>query len=451
MDQEDHPTQDESSVDDSDYSIEYDEDPTPKNEELKAKTNISSNNPVDHKEDTSSSVVYDSDADSKTSEIDMLDLSSENETDMSSMFNHAQNDSESDSEDFDSDTIELGDLTSPTSGHEGHKFIDIPDSAAQLPNPHKITSGQLKGFEISDTVLWTPPSGINPYGALPNQTQSIRRHSVPLTPYVSFMAQVPPEQKDSDSSQVFQVQMGTVEGVVPGTEFSAYAPNNTFLCIFAAQSVKIAQTILVRKATEDAVIPIPHGSCAEVSEWRNEPMILYVYIPDDFRYTTDLFPPTRSRRTRKFAQALSIENAHIIVNSDEDEIIIESQRGTMYKCQTEVHIPLNGHPAHLPDGMDGIAHFNYFLEHSNEVEGHPLKGQFAFEMHRLQGDYPHRKPGRNMVKDGEVRFASNPHAKYGFTIRNTSPVNLFPYLFYFDPDKFTIQVSSAMHLEGMLY
>jgi hypothetical protein len=234
MDQEDHPTQDESSVDDSDYSIEYGEDPSTKNEKLKAKTNIGSNNPVDHKEDTSSSVVYDSNADSKTSEIDLLDLSSE--TDMSSIFNHTQNDSESDSEDFDSDTIklgdltpptlgheghtqndsesdsedfdsdamELGDLTPPTSGHEGHKFIDIPNSTAQLPNPHKIASGQLKSFEISDTVLWTPPSGINTYGALPNQTQSIRRHSVPLTPYVSSMAQVPPEQKDNDNSQVFQ-------------------------------------------------------------------------------------------------------------------------------------------------------------------------------------------------------------------------------------------------------
>jgi hypothetical protein len=82
----------------------------------------------------------------------------------------------------DSDSLELGDLTPPTSGHKGHKFNNIPNSTAQLPNPHKIASGQLESFEISDTVLWTPPSGINTYGALPNQTQSIHRHSVPLTP-----------------------------------------------------------------------------------------------------------------------------------------------------------------------------------------------------------------------------------------------------------------------------
>ncbi|KAJ7890729.1 hypothetical protein B0H13DRAFT_2340914 [Mycena leptocephala] len=252
------------------------------------------------------------------------------------------------------------------------------------------------------------------------------------------MAQTPPEGKDSDSSQVFQVQMGTVEGVVPGTEFSAYAPNNTFLCMFIAQSVKIAQTILVRKAVEDIIIRIPHGSCAEVSEWRNEPMILYVYIPVDFRHTADLFPPTRTRRIHKFTQAPSIAKAHIVVRSDKDEIIIEPHISTMRKCQREIRIALSN-PAHLANGIDGVAHFNYFLDRSNEVEVNTLKGKFAFEMHRLQGDYPHRKPGRNMVKDGEVQFASDARAKYGFTIRNTSPVNLFPYLFYFDPDKFTIQ------------
>jgi hypothetical protein len=45
-----------------------------------------------------------------------------------------------------------------------------------------------------------------------------------------------------------------------------------------------------------------------------------------------------------------------------------------------------------------------------------------------------------MVENGEARFASEVGAKYGFTIRNTSSEDLFPYLFYFDPDAYTIQV-----------
>jgi hypothetical protein len=77
-----------------------------------------------------------------------------------------------------------------------------------------------------------------------------------------------------------------------------------------------------------------------------------------------------------------------------------------------------------------------------------LKGKFALEMHRLHGDYPHRTPSENIVKNGEVQVASNAHAKYGFTIRNTSSVNLFPYLFYFDPDEYTIRVSSVARREA---
>jgi hypothetical protein len=427
IEQEDHHTQDKSSVDDSDC-IGYSKDQDTGNEEPDSKTSAG-NNSVNHPSSVLENENY---TEGKTSQMDLPNLLSQNETESTLIFDHTHSDS---------DSVELRTLTS-TSSHESSEFVDITDSTAQLSIDHKVTSGQVDSFHSSNTLVWTTPSGINTHGTFPNQTPATHRHSVLLTPYIDSMVQAVPGKKDSDSSQVFQVQMGTVEGVVPGTEFSAYAPNNTFLCTFIAQSVRIAQTILVRKAIEDVIIPIPLGACAEVSEWRNEPMILHVYTPVDFQYTANLFPPTRSRSTHKFVQALSIEKAHIVVQNDEDGIIIQPQTSTMCKGQHEIHVALNSNPAHLADGKDGVAHFNYFLNHSNELEANTLKGLFAFEMHHLQGDYPHRKPGKNMVKDGEVQFASDAHAKYGFTIRNKSPVNLFPYLFYFDPDKFTIHVSS---------
>ncbi|KAF7355858.1 hypothetical protein MVEN_00914400 [Mycena venus] len=429
MEQEGHHKQHTSSADESNNSIGYDEDQSMENEEFHAMNTRT--NSMNHKQGPSFSAQgYDSDTESKTSEIDLLDVSSQNKPDITSIFGHTQR------HDSDSDSGDLQTLSS-TLGHEDHKF-NIKNSTMQLPNCHEVTSGQVDSFNSSNNPVWTTPSGSNIYATVPNETLSTHRHSVPLTPYTASMTQPPPKGKDSDSSQVFQVQMGTVEGVVPGTEFSAYAPNNIFLCTFIAQSVQIAQTILVRKAVQDAIIAIPCGSYAEVSDWLNEPMIMYVYIPVDFQYTTDLFPPTRTERTHKFTQALSMEKAHIIVRNDEDNIIIEPQTSTMQKCQCEIRVPLNGNSAYLADGMDSIAHFNYFLERSNDVEVNTLKGKFAFEMHCLQGDYPQRKPGKNMVRDGKVEFISDAHAKYGFTIRNTSPINLFPYLFYFDPDKFTI-------------
>ncbi|KAJ6582050.1 hypothetical protein B0H19DRAFT_1370207 [Mycena capillaripes] len=150
-------------------------------------------------------------------------------------------------------------------------------------------------------------------------------------------------------------------------------------------------------------------------------------------------------RPPKFVQVKHKE-AHVLVRSDGDEIVIESLTATMLKCITEVRFPLHGNPAHLPDVFDGVAHFNYFLERKNVAD--PLHG-FALEMHQLRGNYPMHEPdpsvgkNGNMVVDGAVRFVSDANAIYGFTIRNTSPEELFPYLFYFDPEEYTIDVRSV--------
>jgi hypothetical protein len=173
-------------------------------------------------------------------------------------------------------------------------------------------------------------------------------------------------------------------------------------------------------------------------------MILLVHTPIDFQHMADLFPISPARRTRRFLPAPSPEQAHIVVQRNRDYIVIEPRTSILRKYQRKKSFMFSGDSAHLPDAMDGIAHFIYFLERSNQAEANMLKGKFALEMHRMHGDYPHRTPNENVVKNGEVQFASNALAKYGFTIRNTSSLNLFPYLFYFDPDKYTIRVSSVV-------
>ncbi|KAJ7918596.1 hypothetical protein B0H13DRAFT_2434997 [Mycena leptocephala] len=263
------------------------------------------------------------------------------------------------------------------------------------------------------------------------------------------------------SSELFSVAVGAVEGVVPGTEFSAHDANNKFLCTFVAQTVELAKTNLVAGemnliAGDQPSFPvlIPRGSRAVVSGWKNHAMILRVHTPTDFRHTTHLFPKvSHAGRLPRFVQA-DADKAHFIMRTDEENlhIVLEPCEGTtMRKAQREMRFPL-GNPAHLPDAMDGVAHFNYFLERSNK-EGIPLEELpkngasvpgFALEMHRLLGDFPIRKPdpsvgqNGNMVIDGAVRFASEEGARYGFTICNTFPENLYPYLFYFDPETFTI-------------
>ncbi|KAJ7899357.1 caspase domain-containing protein [Mycena leptocephala] len=225
------------------------------------------------------------------------------------------------------------------------------------------------------------------------------RRSALLTPQKS------PRFKSASSSQSFRVEMGTVEGVVPGTEFSAYDRDNNYLCTFTAQSVRVGETILVWKPEKDQPpVDIPPGT---------------------------MRPPN-------FMPAPSLEEAHIVVRSDDDEIVIEPRTSTVLAGLPKPRLAL-GDPAHFPHAIDGVAHFSYFLECANEADR--LEG-VELEMHRLWGEYPCCTPDLhvgNMIKDGAVRLTSEVGSQYGFTIHNMSDEDLFPYLFYFDPGTYTIQ------------
>ncbi|KAJ7919367.1 caspase domain-containing protein [Mycena leptocephala] len=254
--------------------------------------------------------------------------------------------------------------------------------------------------------------------------------SVLLIPHES------PRFKGASSLQLFRVEMGTVEGVVPETEFSAYDRNNSFLGTLFVQSVKVGQTILIWRPEEgQRSTEIPPWSRAVVSDWKNSPAL--VHTPAGFPYMSILFPTTGPMRPPNFVPAPSLEEAHIFVRCDGDELIIEPRTSTVLAGQRKPRFAL-GSLAHLPHAIDGVAHFNYFLDCANPKETERLEG-VELQMHRLLGEYPFCGPDGNMIKDGKVQFTLKDGAKYGFTIRNTSNVDLFPYLFYFDLETYTIK------------
>ncbi|KAJ7208665.1 hypothetical protein GGX14DRAFT_365196 [Mycena pura] len=249
---------------------------------------------------------------------------------------------------------------------------------------------------------------------------------------------------DPNGMQTYSVDIGAVEGIVPGAEFSAFVGANTPLCVLVASSVHVNRTILIKKGTEH--IDIPQGARVKISDWKNEGMILRVYIPPDFPYVADLFTSilaSKQRGSHRFIRAPSVEEADILLRSDADDLVLEHLGGIMGESQSQQRFSLGSHGAHLPVLVDGIAHFKYFLEH--HCSGAPFTN-FELMMHRLQGEYPTREPdlgfgdGGNLIRNKQARFLPDEDACYGFTIRNTSEMALFPYLFYFDPQKYTIQL-----------
>ncbi|KAJ7899323.1 hypothetical protein B0H13DRAFT_2664347 [Mycena leptocephala] len=243
------------------------------------------------------------------------------------------------------------------------------------------------------------------------------RRSVLLTP-----------SKSASSLELFRVEMGTVEGVVPGTEFSAYDWKNNYLCTFTAQSVRVGETILVWKPEKDQPpVDIPPWSRAVVSYWKSSPMLVHALA--DFLHTNVLFPTTSTVRPPNFVPAPSVEEAHIVVRSDDDEIVIAPRTSTVL-----AGLPKPGLPSVTPPTSP-----TYFLGCANEANR--LEG-VELEMYRLRGEYPCCTPDLqvgNLIKDGVVGLTSEVGTQYGFTIRNTSEGDLFPYLLYFDPETYTIQ------------
>ncbi|THH06053.1 hypothetical protein EW146_g9733, partial [Bondarzewia mesenterica] len=117
-----------------------------------------------------------------------------------------------------------------------------------------------------------------------------------------------------------------------------------------------------------------------------------------------------------------------------------------------VRVPLDGKLDRLPSILDAIAHFNFHLgrSHSSGVlrgasdirEDDPLKG-VTMEMHRLSGgilwDRKPKEDAENLLIDNRAKLSLDEGAPYGIKIVNRSTLDLYPYLFYFDPSDYSIQ------------
>ncbi|KAF7334519.1 Metacaspase-7 [Mycena venus] len=145
----------------------------------------------------------------------------------------------------------------------------------------------------------------------------------------------------------FRVEMGSVEGVVPGTEFSVHREqDNAFVCMLVAESVTINESILSPK--NEPVI-IPDGSRVIIADWKNTKKILHVYTPSDFPYTSSLFLPMGGP-----------------LGGDAPlcgDIVIERLTSTFVEVDRVRRFPLQQYTVQrLPLVLNGIVHFNYFLE-----------------------------------------------------------------------------------------
>ncbi|KAF8197351.1 caspase domain-containing protein [Mycena galopus ATCC 62051] len=285
------------------------------------------------------------------------------------------------------------------------------------------------------------------------------------------------------TQRMFRVAMGEPAGVVGpagdvgGTEFRVLDRENHAVCTLVAKEVRLESTILVLHPRANPEVVLPEDVRAVISDWKHNKMILGVFVPHDFAYLEALFPtqPQSNSNGRTFVWK-SRADAHIALRIPKDakDILLVERFTPNFKCEPEARFPLPSNPVRLPNALDGIAHFNYFLRcqhgsvplHPGSVGlaglvGHiwtwltrpglnpaaisPLAG-VSLEMYRLNGKFPTREPhGGNLVKNNEVSFKCDPDAYYGIRIHNTTAYDLFPYLFAFDATEYTIKLLYEPH------
>ena len=90
-----------------------------------------------------------------------------------------------------------------------------------------------------------------------------------------------------------------------------------------------------------------------------------------------------------------------------------------------------------------MAHFKFYLERHNSSD---IAGGVTMEIYCITQtedgfDTADMTIG-NLLVDNEVTFALDKDAEYGGAIFNHSNLDLYPYLFYFDPSDYTMQVCS---------
>ena len=261
----------------------------------------------------------------------------------------------------------------------------------------------------------------------------------------------------------FEVEAGRIHGVTLGTEFLIQDPNAEWdhLGVLVAEVVLANSSILVHRS-EDAEFVVPIGAKARLSDWKNSQSILRVFVnPDSSHLLANSLAGKEAKNsgysvsTKSFTRVDSPLNAHLSLSLTADgELHIQRLDSLIsnHACNP-VRFALKNGLDHLPSILDAISQFRYHLERnrSNDflqpVSEHledDTAGMVTLQLYRLKRtEAGFRVPDRDngdLFRANVARLKAEEGVKYGIEITNHSPHDLFPYLFYFDPSDYSIQV-----------
>jgi hypothetical protein len=253
-----------------------------------------------------------------------------------------------------------------------------------------------------------------------------------------------------------EVKAGRIHGVDRATEFTVLdrngaSPSTEELGILVADQVYETFSLLMPRPGDSAFI-VPTGARAVVSDWKNDALTMKVFVNPDLgdqlaAYifpTQDTIQPHRSHK-RNFIQVNSRSEASVVIWLDSGgDLVVESLDPLISKYAIPTtSFALQHQLKHVPDILEAIAHFNFHL--GLYQDSNPLGEEVKMELYRLIGPRDNRTPDTkigNLLLHDHATIVVDESAKYGVAMVNHSLYDLFPYLFYFDPSLYSIDVSS---------
>jgi hypothetical protein len=197
-----------------------------------------------------------------------------------------------------------------------------------------------------------------------------------------------------------------------------------------------------------------------VLNWNNDMLRLKVHF---LKSASDL--PQTSQALDEYVLAVGYQQGELVVVGRSDDGKLEIERLDELTSNHADKILGNIEPSHLEHALVAAARFNFRLYHPNT--GHLRPVDVIVDMRRLKKLNDPQDLFSTTKLNGVTRplvYVPDPDRKnlfehtretevvpmkgelYGLTLKNNSPFDLFPYVFYFDPYDYTIQVKGRLFM-----
>jgi hypothetical protein len=235
----------------------------------------------------------------------------------------------------------------------------------------------------------------------------------------------------------YKVEAGSIHGVIVGTEFAIQSHTEDIILVTV---VVDAFQSTVKSKRENTLFDIPDGTRSVVSNW-GKPML---------RVRFHFHPPTGNLFS---AVGANVCADVAVLREGRDALLLERLDPLIPRHANRL-VEIKQEP--ISGVLDAVAHFNFHLYRHNGA--HPLNQQVTVRLHRLKNENGVYNPtGDDLlahdpeevfsdvdapydIKEVKEAVISDMDAYYGLTLENHSQFRLFPYVFYFDPSDYSIQV-----------